>query len=149
DWHLWEKAVKTSRAMFVPAEVLWVKPVLSRRILRCCVFKASRTGSTTGSWRCPSRGPTSGWTSTSSAPGTTARERLWRARAAEPHRHAAGLRGGDADLLRRRADAPARLPLRLHTGAVPRLLDRRGSQHHPVLHVSSPSRVQSPHRNWF
>lgn len=55
---------------------------------------------------------------------------------AQPHRHAAGLRGGDAHLLRRRADQAPRLPLCLHPGAVPRLLDRRGCQHHPLLHMS-------------
>lgn len=55
---------------------------------------------------------------------------------AQPHRHAAGLRGGDPHLLRRRADQAPRLPLCLHPGAVSRLLDRRGGQHHPLLHMS-------------
>lgn len=54
----------------------------------------------------------------------------------QPHRHAAGLRGGDAHLLWRRADEAPRLPLCLHPGAVPRLLDRGGSQHHSLLPVS-------------
>lgn len=57
--------------------------------------------------------------------------------AAQPHRNAAGLRGRDAHLLRRRPDPAARLPLCLHPAAVPRLLDRRGGQHHPLLHVST------------
>lgn len=54
----------------------------------------------------------------------------------QPHRHAAGLRGGYAYLLRSRPDKAARLPLCLHPGAVSRLLDRRGGQHHPLLFMS-------------
>lgn len=55
--------------------------------------------------------------------------------AAQPYRHAAGLWGGDTHLLWRRADQAPRLPLCLHPGAVPRLLDWRGGQHHPLLHM--------------
>lgn len=55
---------------------------------------------------------------------------------AQPHWHAAGLWGRDADVLRRRANQAPRLPLHLQPGAVPRLLDRRGGQHHPLLYVS-------------
>lgn len=55
--------------------------------------------------------------------------------AAQPHRDAAGLRGGDTHVLRGRPDQTARLPLCLQTGTVPSLLDRRGGQRHPLLHV--------------
>lgn len=76
--------------------------------------------------------------------------------AAQTHWHAIGLWGRDVDLLWWWPDPTLWLPLCLHTGVVPCLLDRRGSQHNPVLHVSPKSRkhftgcsVESLHDDWI
>lgn len=67
----------------------------------------------------------------------------------QPHRHAAELRGRDAHLLRRWREPSPRLPLRLHPGAVPRLLDRRGGQHHTLLLVSRSGKFHAPFLNIY